>query len=202
MVFLGCDPGGSGKNGLAIYFPNEKRCKTKTVDGLHDALSWYEKHLNGMKPSAAGIDTLMFWELADGGWRKADQYLKQEYPRASKSIISPNSLYGSMAVQGIAFAMKLKKRWENIALTETHPKVLYLACSKKKYKWNHSMNQWAREKLEIDNISCANDHEWDALISAWAAYKGFIGEWKRDLACLNAESENRVTPLEKVKYWW
>ena len=59
-----------------------------------------------------------------------------------------------------------------------------------------------REKLEIDNISCANDHEWDALISAWAAYKGFIGEWKRDLACLNAESENRVTPLEKVKYWW
>jgi hypothetical protein len=59
------------------------------------------------KPDAAGIDTLMFWETGASGWRAADGWLRQKYPRAIKSVVSPNSLYGAMAIQGMAMAIKL-----------------------------------------------------------------------------------------------
>ena len=52
----------------------------------------------GATPAAAGIDTLLYWETGKSGWRSADRLLRQAYPAVEKSVISPNALYGAMAI--------------------------------------------------------------------------------------------------------
>jgi hypothetical protein len=41
------------------------------------------------------------------------------------SIMSPNSLYGAMAIGGMALAFRLRQKWPELELNETHPKVLF-----------------------------------------------------------------------------
>ena len=47
--------------------------------------------------------------------------------------MAPNSLFGAMAVGGVGLALRLRERWPSIALTETHPKVLFYALHGSRY---------------------------------------------------------------------
>ncbi len=50
-----------------------------------------------------------------------------------------------------------------------------------------------------DSTPIATDHEWDALISAWAAMKGDTQAWSTDLRAL---STHALDPAGRVAYWW
>ena len=100
-----------------------------------------------------------------------------------------------MAVQGMALAIRFKTMFPNIVINETHPKVLYHAatgCEKIHYytDFKAEMDRWLLEKLDYNKKLkfSDKDHEWDALISAWATWKGMRGDWKTDLM--------------DVKYYW
>jgi hypothetical protein len=50
------------------------------------------------------------------------------------SVMTPNSLRGAMAIGGMALAMRLRQLWPEIALNETHPKVMLHALGAERYK--------------------------------------------------------------------
>lgn len=68
-------------------------------------------------------------------------------------------------------------KYPRVIVVETHPKVLYWALEQKKYNY-------ASAKAEMERVLCqahaatvatANEHEWDAAISAFAAACGVCG---------------------------
>jgi hypothetical protein len=200
--YLGFDPGGEHSTGVALLTvgDGQTRCKADCVASVDDALKWSSDRLLDDAPNAVGIDTFLFWETGRCGWRPADRWLQDRYADVRKSVFSSNFASGSMAVQGMALAILVRRRWSQVELIETHPKVLYRALAGQKYNWPSNMREWliAQTELEQETI-ISNDHCSDAILSAWAAYKGHSRCWKRDLRAL---SHAPVEPAARCAYWW
>ena len=118
MIFLGFDPGGENSSGAALWRVGAMPLTTshRSVDAAFD---WFRATLRDQRPMAAGIDTLLCWQTGPGGWRAPDRLLRDKYPEVRNSVVAPNSLFGSMAIQGMAMALKLRKCWSDIKLNET-----------------------------------------------------------------------------------
>jgi hypothetical protein len=127
-IYLGFDPGGDRKFGVALL---DGGCgKTSTVSTVDEAMKWAIDVRGARKPKAAGIDTLLHWATSKSGTRPCDERLGARYPKARKSIMSPNSLFGAMAIGGMALALRLRQKWPETLLNETHPKVFLRAQDK------------------------------------------------------------------------
>lgn len=112
--------------------------------------------------------------------------------------MAPSGLMGSMALNGMFVLTKLRESHPDLYVTETHPKVLYWAMTSEKYmdqpskevrKWSgqewsawldHKTRRWLRP-LGLDERPPSNPHELDALISAYAAFKGRSRAWRWNL---------------------
>jgi hypothetical protein len=198
-IFLGFDPGGGRKFGVALVQGRNVRVATRS--GIAEALSWARSECKAATPVAANIDSLLHWSTGATGWRKADEWLRTKYPDVRSSVVSPNALYGAMTIGGMGLAIELRRTWPSIRLNETHPKVLYRALTGERY---------ALEKLPVAvqcfasqaNIECVdevdNDHQFDALLSAWATREGYTQGWQ-DLAEPKAD---HTFPAGKVNYLW
>ena len=73
--------------------------------------------------------------------------MKKTYPEASASVMAPNSLYGAMGFGGVGLALRLRERWPSIALTETHPKVLFYALHGSRYTDVATLALWFVENM-------------------------------------------------------
>lgn len=197
-VFLGFDPGGGSTFGVAML--SQSAVTAFTVSSVTEAIEWAVAQCRDRRVTAAGIDTLLHWSTAPGGWRPADRYLRASYPNARSSVLSPNGLYGSMAIGGMALAMRLRGCWPNIVLNETHPKVLFSALTGDRYRKAAIASAvesfLAYTKLTV--VGTLNEHEFDAAMSAWAARAGLFGDWD-DLVEAGADL---LFPVGPVKYLW
>jgi hypothetical protein len=200
MIILGFDPGGKeDRSGAAIWRVGSKPV-TKSFDSVDKTLHWFEGELGKDHPTAAGIDTLLCWQTGPGGLREPDRRLRAKYGAVRSSIVAPNSLYGSMAIQGMAMAIWLRRYWRDIKLNETHPKVLYYAQANRKYRFSDDLVRWLCEREECFlDWTPANEHEWDALISAWATYQGICGKWITDLM---PPAGDALFPAGPATYFW
>ena len=105
-----------------------------------------------------------------------------------------------MAVQGVALAMRLRQHWPEIHLNESHPKVLYYALTNQQYAFGQPMVTWLLNQFAPPlNAEIANDHEWDALISAWSTWMGLTGQWNTNL--MNGVA-NLLLPAGPATYYW
>jgi hypothetical protein len=214
MITLGFDPG--GKNGFgcaAVAAPDNGGCckviSVATVNSVDEAVAWSTHACGSIKPVSIGIDTLLFWQSTPSGWRGADEWLRDQYPAVRNSIACSNSLYGSMSVQGAILAQRMRSIWKDTLITETHPKVL----------WHHFAPQseyprnWAEhtslamswlEKLGISCSICNNEHELDAIISAWASGQATSGAWSVDLTQKTASKQisDNISVCDQVHYFW
>lgn len=206
--FVGYDPGGSGNHGFARLTVSAnvvRSLETETFDSTEHVL----KRIEGLTSlDGIGVDTLTCWSTGKSGWRPADRWLRKEYkehPDTVKRVISPNFLYGSMVLNGMAIIVEARKRWPDVYVTETHPKVLYRALTNNKHDFRSErqkmmdyLGSWIDVPMEI-----SNDHEWDAAISAWAAYKGKTRAWETDLHRIPEEGGERlVWPGGITEYRW
>ncbi len=201
MIFLGYDPGGIGNNGVALvdFGQSPPTAQTSTCDCVDEALAWFQGNTN-TTPTAIGIDTFMSWATGPSGWRPMDMHLVQTYPVVHNSVFSSNSARGAMAVQGMALAMRIRQVWPDIQINETHPKVLYYALAGQQYAFGQPMVAWLLNQFVPPiNIGIANDHEWDALISAWATWMGTTGQWNVDLM---HGVPNLLLPAGAATYFW
>ena len=208
MLIIGYDPGGEKKNGVALLRHVGCRIDSAschTCDCVDQALAWIHEQVGKGNIDAAGIDSLLSWGSGPGGWRPMDQVIRKHYREVLLSVMSPNSLRGSMALQGMSFAMELRALQPAVKLNETHPKVQYYATTGKKHDFkgaSSEMTKWLLDQLHPSlDFRVANDHEWDALFSAWATLMGLSGGWTNDLI-RHARNEKLITPAGEVTYYW
>ena len=133
-----------------------------------------------------------------------DKCLKRIYPEAAKSVLSSNSLYGAMVVQGMAMAKLLRDNWNKIVLNETHPKVQYYAKRGIVYKdYEKKMNNWLRDEMACyDFPKISNGHEWDALFSAWVTFQAIQNGLTPDLLDITNSKSSLLFPVGTVHYYW
>src|SRR5215212_7477840 len=100
----------------------------------------------------------------------ADRALRTAYPRARSSVVSPDGLFGAMAIGGMALAFRLRERWPDLVLNETRPKVLHyaLAGQRDRPEQAQSALDWFVDLSRLTGDPLQNAHELDAVISAWA----------------------------------
>jgi hypothetical protein len=202
---IGYDPGGNDKHGVAALIVDSGRpvqLDFTTVHNAQAALDWFTI---GEMPLAAGIDTLTVLCTGDGGWRPADRWLRRQYPQVQNSVVNPNYLQGSMALNGLAVMISLRGASKSVLVSETHPKVLYYYLSGLQY--NYQINQFAMNAQLTQWIGLAtdtvNDHEWDAILSCFAVMEGISGRWPTDLHQLpTLADEKLVQPGGASHYFW
>lgn len=204
-VIAGYDPGGNGANGLAFLFISDgliTSVESETVETAHDVL---KRVLEFDDLLGIGVDTLTEWSTGKSGWRHADLTLRAKYPLVQKSVTPPNSLFGSMALNGMSVLLTLKGLNPKLLISEAHPKVLFYALTGIKHNYaddNVKMDSLISNLIGLD-ISTANDHEWDALISAYSMFKGLSGDWTLDLHGREYDtSPTSVQPVGKTYFYW
>jgi hypothetical protein len=111
-----------------------------------------------------------------------------------------------MGLSGMSVLIAARARNRYVFVTESHPKVLYQAMSGAPYSYGPAsakeMDALLRTELGL-NVRSANDHEWDAAVSALAALRGRTGAWNRDLHALPVnEGERLVKPSGETHYFW
>jgi hypothetical protein len=202
---VGYDPGGNDKHGVAALIVDSGRplqLSFRTTRNAHAALHWFT---DGGMPLAAGIDTLTALSTGDSGWRPADLWLRNEYPKVQNSVVNPNYLQGSMALNGLAVMLSLRAVCNSILISETHPKVLCfcLSCHRYDYEKNQgAMNAHLAQWLGLP-VNTANEHEWDAVISSFAVLKGMSGAWPMDLHQRPFRADEAlVMPGGPSHYYW
>jgi hypothetical protein len=196
--FLGFDPGGARGFGVALLRGTE--VKADTVSSVAAAINWAATECHQSNPLAAGIDTMLCWCDGPGGWRPADRLLRAAYPAVRSSVMSPNGLYGSMGIGGVALAMRLRQLWPDLSLNETHPKVLAYALRRELHRDDDPAAgiAWFAEHSSIDMTRIHGGHEFDAVISAWATREGLSRGWT-DLV---TGDPSLLLPVGAVRYLW
>lgn len=203
-IIAGYDPGGNNSNGLALVIIENNHPVSITIDTLANAESVISK-IKSYNIIGLGVDTLSCWCTGNSGWRPADLWLREKYPKVIKSIMSPNTLSGSMGINGMAVLIKTTTLMQGIVLSETHPKIIYHALTGQKYDYKHNhaaMDLFLSKSFGGITIRTSNDHEWDAAISAYALLKGMTGVWTRDLHTKETGSGRMVYPCGKTYYYW
>ena len=204
-VIAGYDPGGNNNHGLALLDYHDGLCKTSHFQTYQNAEDVISSILSLNRLDALGIDTLAAWSTGPSGWRPADRWLRSQYRLCLHSIVSPNGLYGSMGINGMSVLLEVRRAYPHVQITEAHPKVLYWALTGKKYAYDQTSQIMDQELSSLigANVRTHTDHEWDAIASALAAYKGMLGAWKHDLFQEPmADDERLIYPAGHVNYWW
>lgn len=204
-VIVGYDPGGNGVHGVAELQVKDGRAaalSTRTLETSEDVIAAIER-----LPSIAalGVDTLTCWSTGTSGWRPADRWLRQRYTAVQPSVMTPNGLFGSMGLNGMGVLIAARRRFSDVSITETHPKVLYWQLSGKKYEYETFKTGMDAVLAGVLGISVApgTEHEWDAAISAFAALEGMAGRWSHDLHQLPIiKGERLITPCGITHYFW
>lgn len=201
MVFSGLiagyDPGGNDRHGVAcltVHKSGPSEVAFDTVRNASAAITWFQTRgvLN-----AIGIDTLTLLSTGDSGWRPADRWLRNRYSGIRNSVINPNYLQGSMALSGLAVSYELRKSFPDLMVIETHPKVLYFELCGRRYNYSDDQQLMNRElgaRLSL-KANTQTDHEWDAVVSAFAAFKTLTKNWTRDLHALPVADGELLVPL-------
>lgn len=204
-LIVGYDPGGDGRHGLALLSLRDGKptsIETHTCQTSEHVLTFVE----GLGAVAAfGVDTLTCWSTGRGGWRPADRWLRQRYRNVRNSVMTPNGLAGSMGLNGMSVLIGARRRWPEVVIVETHPKVLYWALAAKKYDYQSTREDMERMLCEAHaaTFTTANEHEWDAALSALAASRGLMSDWSADLHALPTEPNERlISPCGKTNYYW
>ncbi|OOY31110.1 hypothetical protein [Thioclava sp. F36-6] len=181
-LFLGYDPGGKGKNGVAAIQVGSDVpdvVDKATVRDAAEALSWLGSYAR--TADALGIDTLLAWSPKSG--RACDNALRRKY--GSNSIIAQNSLYSSMTLNGAIVAKRL-----GLPVYESHPKLLLRV----------SDEDAIREVYQDAVANLGEDHEGDAIVAAWCAALGHKRKWTIDLYADIEDDIELVVP--GARYPW
>lgn len=195
-MWFGADPGGKDAFGMASISPDGVT-KSTCVSSADEALDWMGAQ--GGEPLGLGIDCPLWWSSRGSGDRRADQWLRRRYRGLSigSSVMTTNSLQGSVLVQGVMFAWRVREQYGEVPITEAHPKVLLRALGLT--NWQAIAVRFGLGSEEPPEI-----HQRDAILAAVAAREGFSGRWTNDLTLDRdaREQDPRRTWFGPLNYFW
>ena len=192
--WVGADPGGKDKFGLA-FLDDDQRLRSMLVSSVDQAV----EEISGKgEPLGLGIDAPMWWSSASGGGRKSDEMLRRKYGIHPGTVQSANSLQGAALVGGMMLAFRVRQRFPDARITESHPKALLHALDLGRTSFP--------ERFGISSGWSNNEDEQDAAIAAVCAREGFSGGWQTDLADKQFRDESEQNPgtywLKPMHYFW
>lgn len=194
QVWVGADPGGIGRFGLAFVQISGRLC-CDTVSSVEEAVERIVQAGMPLDIGGIGIDAPMWWSAGPGAGRCADARLRKRYGLPSGTVQSGNSLRGAALIGGALLASRVREEFPGVPITESHPKALLGA-----FGWDES---GFAEEFEIP-MAWSNEHERDAAIAAVCAREGFEGRWRTDLAekrCA-CEQDPQTYWLAPMHYFW
>ena len=190
MTWYGADPGGEKRFGMAAL-EADGSFETQLYSSVQEAFEYVQR------PAGIGIDCPLWWSSGKGGGRHVDDWLRERYDIPPGTVQTANSLRGAATVQGLLLAMRLRKMWRNIPITESHPGA---------HSYQMGRPAWStisrRFKLKGREPDTADGR--DALLGAIAAREGQLKRWKTDLSVYRNEDEENPKNLwfGPVCYWW
>lgn len=194
-IWIGADPGGSGKFGIAIL-PDDGEPETACVDCAGEAVAYVRTRLN-RAPAGVGVDAPLWWSSGRSGDRAADQWLRENCGLSGGQVQAANSLRGAALTQGAMFVQRLREAFPRVPVTESHPKALLKVFADGKW-------QGFARRFGLTGITPRDDNQRDALIAAVSAREGFQGRWPNDLSLNRLASEQDPSSywLAPVHYYW
>ena len=203
---IGYDPGGNGKHGVARATVRDGIILDVTTETCSDVEAVISFVFESKPLLGIGIDTLTCWATGKSGWRPADRWLRRRYESRRNSVVPPNSLFGSMSLNGIALLAEARKQCAEVFVTETHPKLLYYELYGEPYDYSGRTGTLMDERLcALLGIRVAprNSHEWDAAISILSLIRWWDGSWPGDLHTLPTDPNERlIRPCGNTSYVW
>ena len=194
-LFLGYNPGGEGKHGVAAAEITAdgtiKLLETEVLCDAEKVCRWVRKHQEDAV--ALGIDTLLAWSRKGG--RPCDDALKEHYREYRGKVIAQNSLYSAMTINGVLVAQV--GRDLGLPLCESHPKLVFHACLKNRTVDTDSADLVA---AYCDLLKKPEDHEADALVAAWCASRAHFKKWPVDL--YEDIKDELIFPAGSAVYPW
>lgn len=156
-IFLGFDPGGRGNFGWSIcqaVAGHFDQIESGLVSNAPEAVEAVERvllreSLSKERVRAAGIDAPMFW--SETGNRVIDDVIRGA-SRPAKTL-AVNSLWGSVLAQGVLLGTRLCQDFDDLAITEAHPKALRVLLNNP-------------QPAALQHIDGETEHEWDARTAA------------------------------------
>ena len=190
--WVGAGPGGKKNFGLAFLDADGKSLDCTTVSSVDEAV---EQIVCRGGPLGMGIDAPMWWSSHEGAGREADDRIRSKYRISPGTVQTANSLRGAALVGGMMLAIRVREKFPDTMITETHPKALLHALKSNETDF--------AERFKI-LTTWSNDHERDASIGAVCAREGFKGRWTIDLARQRYKSEQDPFSywLEPMHYFW
>lgn len=187
-VWVGADPGGANKFGLAMLSASGE-ITTACVSSADEAVA-----LVTSRPLGAGVDAPLWWSSGPSSDRKADQWIRKTYRIPSGTVQTANSLRGAALVQGAMFVSRLRDKFPGVFVTEAHPKAVAKALG----GWDCAVVR------ELGSFPDAVEHERDAIMAAVAAREGYEGRWTRNLSLSRYPSEQdpKTYWLAPIDYFW
>lgn len=195
-TWIGVDPGGKKNFGVAVL-QSDGSAYTRCVDCADEAIEVIRQRVE-TRPAGVGVDAPLWWSSGVSSDRRADQWLRDEYGLSGGQVQAANSLRGAALVQGAMFVQRVRERFPEVPVTETHPKALLAALGMED-------GGTFRSRFSVRlNAAEGPDHERDAMISAVAAREGFEGRWDKDLSCSRHPSEQDPSRfwLAPIHYFW
>ena len=192
-VVLGFDPGGRGKFGWSICtVGGGKLCILRTGVASHakEVMERVSAALPGnARVLAAGIDAPMFW--SGTGNRKVDRIIRDALRKRgcpTKSVLEVNALWGAVLVQGVLLRSYLRQEFNDVPITEAHPKVLPCLLDGAE---SAGLTQLANGLPEDERDAVR------AAFAAWSMHRRLPG-WRN----LYWDEPNPILPLRTpVSYW-
>jgi predicted nuclease with RNAse H fold len=186
--WVGVDPGGANAFGIAIVMEDGEvttacvSCADEAVDKI------------AVRPLGAGVDAPLWWSSGRSAEREADRWLRKTYGIPPGTVQTPNSLRGAALVQAAMFVQRLREKFPEVPVTETHPKALAFA-----------FGGWESKRVAaLGYRADLGEHERDAHLSSVCAREGFSGRWVGDLSRLRSADEQDPSTywLAPVHYFW
>lgn len=187
-VWIGADPGGEKKFGVAILFGNGTT-KSWCVDHADAAVEKVSQTIECI-PAGVGVDAPLWWSSGKSSDRRADQWLRTRFALSGGNVQAGNSLKGANLIQGALFVYRMRELYPEIPVTESHPKALWAAMQ---------FGSWPAfcTKYSITApLTPAQLDERDAIIGAVAAREGFEHRWPIDLTI-----DRHLSELDPMSYW-
>lgn len=205
-LFLGYDPGGDGKHGVAaVRIAENGSLEVTDRRCMRDAAAVRDWLRSQPSPKALGTDTLLTWTPTGGSRRRptrqsgraCDIALPAHYSAHSNSVIAQNSLRSAMTINGAIVAMAARD--VGLPIVESHPKLLMRAA-------RHADPEM-RDLFAVYDDLCirAPDHEADAVVAAWCASRSVYGRWRWNLYDMDRDSEDSgdlLFPAGEAVYPW
>ena len=129
--------------------------------------------------------------------------------RNSKSVVSQNSLYSAMTLNGALVAMAAREGRPEFPVVESHPKLLLHAAERilgpaqdhLVEGYSELLHRGEPHKTGKDRIEVHEDHMADAFVAAWCTSRWYFKQWTTDLYHLTP-SEDYYFPAGRAVYPW